>query len=512
VTQPTDTTQMAPPEHVDVLIVGSGISGIGAGCHLRREQPGKTFAILEARDSIGGTWDLFRYPGIRSDSDLQTFGYAFRPWTREKVIAPADEILEYLRETVAEYALEERMHFGYRVISADFSSETARWTVLVRHADGDELELTCAVLFAATGYYDYEAGFMPEYPGADDFAGQLIHPQHWPEDLDWTDKRVVVIGSGATAMTLIPAMAERAEHVTMLQRSPTYVVSLPSEDPIITGLKKVMSEQRAFRIARAFNIRRQAVFYALCQKQPKLMRRIIRAQAKAQLPDGYPVDVHFKPTYDPWDQRLCVVPNGDMFRALRTGSASIVTARIERLEADGIRLASGEFLSADIVISATGLNLFLFGGIELSVDGTVADLAQSVAYKAMMLSGIPNFAFAIGYTNASWTLKVDLVCEHLGRILAHMDAAGTDTFMPAPAQDAALELRPLLDFKAGYVQRAVAMLPKQATVEPWTVSMSYAVDRRRLIDSPVTDPALGFSRSPGRVRASETGSRTSLRR
>ncbi len=486
---------MTPPAHVDVLIIGAGISGIGAGAHLRREQPTKSFAILESRESIGGTWDLFRYPGIRSDSDLQTFGYAFKPWTREKVIAPAADILAYLRETVADYRLEEQIHFGYRVISADFSSTEAQWTVRIRNRDGAESEVTCAVLFAATGYYNYDGGFMPDFPGLADFAGQVIHPQQWPEDLDWSDKRIVVIGSGATAMTLIPALAETAQSVTMLQRSPTYVISLPSEDPIIAGLKKVMSEQRAFRIARGVNIRRQAVFYNLCQKHPKLMRRVIRAQTKAQLPDDFPVDVHFNPSYDPWDQRLCVVPNGDLFKALRQGSASIVTDRVERFASDGIKLSSGAFLPADIVISATGLNVFLFGGVELSVDSVPADLSQSVAYKAMMLSGIPNFAFSIGYTNASWTLKVDLVCEHLGRILAYMDATGYDILTPEPERDDALELRPLLDFSAGYVQRAVAQFPKQATREPWTVSMSYATDRKRLIDGPVEDPALHFSRA-----------------
>jgi cation diffusion facilitator CzcD-associated flavoprotein CzcO len=477
-----------------VLIVGSGISGIGAGCHLRREQPGKTFAILESREAIGGTWDLFRYPGIRSDSDLQTFGYAFKPWTREKVIAPANEILDYLRETVAEYRLEEQIHFGYRVVAANFSHADARWTVQVRDSAGETLELTCSVLFAATGYYNYEAGFLPDFPGAERFGGQLIHPQHWPEDLDYAGKRVVVIGSGATAMTIVPAMAETAAHVTMLQRSPTYVVSLPAEDPIITGLKKVLPERRAFAIARAFNIRRQAVFYSVCQRFPQLMRRVLRAQTKAQLPDDVPVDVHFKPKYNPWDERLCVVPNGDLFKALRNHTASIVTDHIRTFTETGIELASGASLEADIVISATGLNIFLFGGIEISVDERPVDLAQTVAYKAMMLSGIPNFAYAIGYTNASWTLKVDLVCEHLCRILAHLDATGADTFEPVLEAD--LELRPLLDFQAGYVRRAVNAFPKQATVEPWTVSMSYAFDRKRLLNDDVTDPALRFSRSP----------------
>ncbi|WP_249010615.1 NAD(P)/FAD-dependent oxidoreductase [Conexibacter sp. DBS9H8] len=484
---------VTPPAHVDVLIVGAGISGIGCGCHLRREAPEKTFAILESRDGIGGTWDLFRYPGIRSDSDLQTFGYQFKPWTRERVIAPADEILDYLRETVAEYNLSEEMHFGYQVLGANFDSDRARWTVQVRHRDGEELELTCSVLFAATGYYNYEQGYLPPFPGVEEFAGTLVHPQHWPEDLDYAGKRVVVIGSGATAVTLVPAMAKTAAHVTMLQRSPTYVISLPSEDPIIAGLKRVMSEQRAFRIARALNIKRQAIFYTLCQRQPALMRTIIRAQTKAQLPKHYPVDVHFKPRYNPWDERLCVVPDGDLFRALRHGDASIVTDQIDTFTPDGIRLRSGSLLPADIVVAATGLNVFLFGGVSLSVDGTPVDPADTVAYRAMLLSNIPNFAFSIGYTNASWTLKVDLVCEHLCRLLHHLDATGTDTFTPVP--DRPLQLRPLLDFQAGYVQRGVAQFPKQGSEEPWTIAMSYAADRRRLIDTPVTDPALRFGRA-----------------
>jgi monooxygenase len=481
------------PEHVDVLIVGSGISGIGMGCHLRREQPGKSFAILEARDAIGGTWDLFKYPGIRSDSDLQTFGFAFKPWTQEKVIAPASEILDYLNETVDEYRLREKIHFGYRVVSADFSSTEGRWTVRVQDRDGAESELSCSVFFAATGYYNYEGGFMPDFPGVERFSGQLIHPQHWPEDLDYAGKRVVVIGSGATAMTLIPAMAPTAGHVTMLQRSPTYVVSLPSEDPVITGLKKVMSEQRAFTVARAINIKRQAIFYDLSQRFPGVMKKLLRAQTKAQLPKDYPVDIHFKPNYNPWDQRVCVVPNGDMFKALRKGTASIVTDHVKTFTETGIELVSGETLEADIVVSATGLNVFLFGGVDLSVDGSPIDLSESVAYKSMMLSGVPNFAFSIGYTNASWTLKVDLVCEHLCRILAHMKQTGEDIFMPV--RDGDLELRPLMDFKAGYVQRSVAKFPKQATTEPWTVSMSWAADRKRLLQEPVTDPELHFSKT-----------------
>ncbi|MBO0768915.1 MAG: NAD(P)/FAD-dependent oxidoreductase [Solirubrobacterales bacterium] len=493
------TTVTAPPSHVDVLIIGAGISGIGAGAHLRRSAPQKSFAILEAREQIGGTWSLFKYPGIRSDSDLQTFGYQFKPWTAERVIAPGKDILAYLHETVADYDLADQIHFGYRVISADWSSADAHWSVRVQHGS-EELELTSSYLFSATGYYNYAGGYTPEFPGLENFAGQVIHPQQWPEDLDYKNKRVVVIGSGATAMTLIPAMADDAARVTMLQRSPTYVVSLPSNDPIIRALKKVMPEERAFNIARGINIKRQAIFYELCQRYPKVMRKVLMRQVKAQLPADYPIEPNFSPRYNPWDERLCVVPNGDLFKAIRAGKADVVTDRISAFEADGIRLESGKLLEADIVVTATGLDLQAFGGAELRVDGQSVDPGQTVAYKSMMLSGIPNFAFSVGYTNASWTLKVDLVCEHFCRILNHMDQTGTQVVVPEIG-DAQLERRPLLDFQAGYVQRRVNEFPKQATSEPWTVAMSYAADRKRLLDGPVTDPALKFSRAPVPVTA-----------
>ena len=483
----------APPAHVDVLIIGAGISGIGAGCHLRRNAPDKSFAIIESRDSIGGTWDLFKYPGIRSDSDLQTFGYAFRPWTASKVIAPAEEILAYLRDTVAEYRLDEAIHYGYRVIAADFHRHEALWHVTLRDRDGEETEVTAQFLFAATGYYDYDRGYQPVFPGQDDFAGQLIHPQHWPEDLDYAGKRVVVIGSGATAVTLIPAMADDVEHITMLQRSPSYVVSQPAEDPIITFLKKHLSDERAFAIARGFNIRRQSLVYQLCKRYPGFMRKVLINFVTQRLPEGYPVDVHFNPSYNPWDERLCVVPNGDLFKAIRQGKASVATGTIDHFDATGIVLASGEHLDADIIVSATGLNLKLFGGIEVSVEGEPVDFAQTVAFRSMMPSGVPNVVFALGYTNASWTLKVDLVCEHMTRILEHMDRTGQDTFVAEP--NGPLELRPLLDFQAGYVQRVLDQLPKQGGREPWTVAMRYATDRKRLIDGPVTDPELHFSRA-----------------
>jgi len=482
-------------DHVDVLIVGAGISGIGAAYHLKTRLPGKSFAILEGREAIGGTWDLFRYPGIRSDSDLHTFGYEFKPWTDKHAIAPADAILDYLRETVEENDIGRHIRFGHKVLGASWSTDDARWTVRVRRTDGGEpFELTCAVLFSAAGYYDYAAGFTPHFEGSEDFAGTILHPQQWPEDLDYAGKRVVVIGSGATAITLVPAMTDKAAHVTMLQRSPSYVITLPGQDPIANGLRRVFSDERAYALTRRLNIMRQRLVYDLSQRYPRVVRALLRAATKHQLPDGCDVDTHFKPSYDPWDQRLCVVPDGDLFKAIRAGRASVVTDRIERFTERGIQLASGAELEADIIVTATGLNLLALGGMELTVDGTDVQVGETLTYKSMMLSGVPNFAFAVGYTNSSWTLKVDLVCEHLCRMLAHMDSRGYDTMLPVN-DDPSIERRPLLDFQAGYVQRAIDRFPKQGSRGPWTVAMNYAADRKRLRHGPVEDPALRFTAS-----------------
>jgi cation diffusion facilitator CzcD-associated flavoprotein CzcO len=484
----------------DVLIVGAGISGIGAAYHLKTKLPGKTFAILEGREAIGGTWDLFRYPGIRSDSDLHTFGYEFKPWTDDDAIAGADKILAYLEETLQENDLARHIRFGHKILGANWSSRDARWTVRAQRTDtGEDIELTCGALFAATGYYDYEAGFTPHFEGRDDFAGQVIHPQHWPEDLDYSGKRVVVIGSGATAVTLIPAMADDAEHVTMLQRSPSYVMTLPAKDPIANGLRRVLPEKAAYRVTRRLNIWRQRFIYNLSRSRPELVKRAIRALTKAQLPAGYPVDTHFKPRYNPWDERLCAVPDGDLFKAISRGKASVVTDHIARFTERGILLESGAELDADIIVTATGLNLLAFGGMELTVDDEPVVLGDCLAYKSMMLSGVPNFAFSVGYTNSSWTLKVDLVCEHFCRMLAHMDRNGVDTVVPVA--DQAIERRPLLDFKAGYVMRAIDHFPKQGTSGPWTVAMSVKADRERLRKGPVEDPALRFAASGDRELA-----------
>ena len=451
--------------------------------------------------TIGGTWDLFRYPGIRSDSDLHTFAYEFKPWTSDNAIADGDEILDYLEETLDENDLGPYVRFGHRVLSADFSSADGRWTVCVERVDtGERFELTCGVLFSAAGYYDYASGYTPEFEGRSSFTGAVVHPQAWPEDLDHTGKRVVVIGSGATAVTLIPAMAGDAAHITMLQRSPSYVMSLPGKDPIANALRRVLPARTAYRITRRMNIARQRFIYDLSMRRPKLVRRLIRFMTKHQLPAGYAVDTHFKPRYNPWEERMCAVRNGDMFAAIRSGKASIVTDRIVRFTEHGILLESGQELYADIIVTATGLRMLAFGGMTLSVDGAAVDLADTLAYKSVLLSGIPNFAFAVGYTNSSWTLKVDLVCEHLCRLLSHMDAHGYDTVV-AVADDPTIRRRPLLDLHAGYVRRAVDAFPKQGSHGPWTMEMSYAADRERLRTGPVEDPALHFSVSPRRRQA-----------
>ena len=487
------------PEHLDVLVIGAGISGIGAARYLLTERPGTTFAVLEAREASGGTWDLFRYPGIRSDSDLQTFGYEFKPWTDPKAIASADKILHYLRETSTEYGVDAHIRYQHRVLDASWSTEEAHWTVEVERGDtGERVTLTAGWLFGATGYYDYAEGFTPQFAGRERFAGEIVHPQHWPEDLDYAGKRVVVIGSGATAVTLVPAMIEGgAEHVTMLQRTPTYIMPVPSEDKLANRLLSVFGQERGYALARQKNILKQRAVWQFCQTFPKTARTLIRSVNAKFLPEGFDVDTHFNPPYDPWDQRLCAVPDGDLFRAIRKGSASVVTDRIRSFTERGIELESGEELAADIIVTATGLNLQLFGGIAISVDGTALHAPDHVAYKGMMLSGVPNLAFAIGYTNSSWTLKVGLLCEHFCRLLEHMETQGYDVCVPEAPAD--LETRPLLDFAAGYVQRALDTLPRQGDRYPWRMSMSYKEDVRLVRGGDVVDENLRFSRASAKV-------------
>jgi cation diffusion facilitator CzcD-associated flavoprotein CzcO len=492
-----DLRRASRAEHLDVLIVGAGISGIGCAYYLQQHHPQRSYAILEARERIGGTWDLFRYPGIRSDSDLHTFGFEFKPWRSEYAIADGTAILDYIREAARENGIDGRIRTGHRVTAASWSSDQARWTVTVQDsASGEPSELTCHWLFAGTGYYHYDAGYTPEFPGISEYRGQLVHPQLWPEDLDYDGKRVVVIGSGATAVTLIPAMAPRAAQITMLQRSPSYIMSLPRRDAIANLANRLLGPARGYAFTRRKNIALQTGFYRFCQRFPRQARALLRRLTARQLPAGYPVDEHFRPRYDPWDQRLCVVPGGDLFRTIRQGKAEIVTDTIASFTPGGIRLASGRELDADIVITATGLRLLPLGGIEFSVDGRSVQLPSTLAYKGMMLSGIPNFAFLVGYTNASWTLKVGLVCEHFMRLLSHMDRAGYDQVTPTPDPDALSETAPLLDFSAGYVLRAVADFPRQGARAPWRLAMDPQRDRAVLRNGPVQDPALSFSRRP----------------
>ncbi|WP_354697916.1 FAD-containing monooxygenase EthA [Paraconexibacter sp. AEG42_29] len=492
----TITTASQKTDHVDVLIVGAGLSGIGAAWHLQDKRPGTSYAILEARAASGGTWDLFRYPGIRSDSDLSTFAYGFKPWTGEKAIADGPEILRYLRETAADAGIDQHIRYGHKVVRASWSSADAQWTVEAERTDtGDIVVLTAGFLFSASGYYRYDQGFAPRFEGVADFGGQVVHPQHWPEDLDVAGKKVVVIGSGATAITLVPALTDLDAQVTMLQRSPSYVLPLPATDPLADRLRRWFGDDRGHELTRRKNIWRQRRLYAFCQKHPKLSRRLIRRLTAKFLPDHVDVDTHFNPKYDPWDQRLCADANGSMFRALRAGTAQIATDGIQTFTPKGLKLTSGRELEADIVVTATGLNLQLFGGAELVVDGVPVPVADSLAYKGMMLSGVPNFAFAIGYTNSSWTLKVDLVCEHLCRLLEHMQARGLRSVVPTN-DDATMETRPLLDFSAGYVMRSLDQLPKQGATAPWHLAMDYREDVQHLVHGPVTDPALRFGYAP----------------
>jgi cation diffusion facilitator CzcD-associated flavoprotein CzcO len=474
-------------EHVDVLILGAGLSGIGAACHLRQECPQKTFAILEARDAIGGTWDLFRYPGIRSDSDMFTLGYRFRPWEGSKALADGASILSYVRETAREHDVERQIRFGHRATRAEWSSAEARWTVQARRSDtGENVLISCDFLYACTGYYRYDEGYTPQFEGRERFAGRFVHAQHWPEDLDCTGKRVVVIGSGATAVTLVPALAEQGAHVTMLQRSPSYILSLPATDVIADRLRGRLPPKLAYAIVRWKNVLLAMLNFQLSRRAPRAMRRLIRRLAQGQLPPGYDVDTHFNPDYNPWDQRLCLVPDGDLFKSLSSGDAQIVTDRIATLTERGVELQSGEELPADVIVAATGLNLLVLGGIELSVDGRAIDVGETLAYKGMMLCGVPNLALTLGYTNASWTLKADLVAQYVCRVLNHMDAQGAAICVPEPP-GSSVPTEPIIDLKSGYVLRAVDHLPRQAASAPWRLHQNYIKDVRLLRRGPLDD-------------------------
>ncbi|HEV2784296.1 MAG TPA: NAD(P)/FAD-dependent oxidoreductase [Actinophytocola sp.] len=481
-------------EHVDVLIIGAGLSGIGAARHLQAAFPDRTYTILEARDAIGGTWDLFRYPGVRSDSDMHTLGYRFRPWTQAEAIADGPSILRYIRDTATEAGIDRHIRFGHRVTCAAWSAEDARWTVDATHGE-ETVRFTATFLYSCTGYYHYDAGYLPEFPGIERFGGTVVHPQHWPAGLDYTGKNIVVIGSGATAVTLVPALADRAAHVTMLQRSPTYVAALPTEDATAIKLRRLLGARRAYSIVRWRNIILGTLFYQLSRRRPDIVKSMLRKAITRRLPPGYDVDTHFTPRYQPWDQRLCLAPDGDLFTAIRRGRASVVTDRIEEFTETGLRLASGARLDADIIVTATGLRLLALGGIRLTVDGRPVDLPETMVYKGMMLGGVPNFAFTIGYTNASWTLKADLVSEHVVRILRHLDTHGYTTCVPTNT-DPTITPQPLLDFQAGYVLRSVHEFPKSGSRPPWRLGMSYAHDLLNLRYGKLDDGTLRFSRHP----------------
>lgn len=478
--------------HVDVLIIGAGVSGIGIACHLRRNHPQRSYAILEKREVSGGTWDLFRYPGIRSDSDMHTFGYGFRPWASEDAIADGTAILDYVRATAAEYGVDEHIIYERKMVAAQWSSEQGIWTIdAVRQDTGETEQYTCNFVMLNVGYYDHDAGYQPDFAGLDSFKGEFVHPQHWPVGLDYAGKKIVIIGSGATAVTLVPTLAETAQHVTMLQRSPTYIVAQPKRDPIDLALRKVLPLSVAYPIVKWKNILKQVAIYKGSKAAPKVIRKgLIRKVAK-QLPKGYDVEADFGPRYNPWDQRLCLVPDGDLFAAIRNGSASVVTDRIERFTETGIKLRSGQELEADLVISATGLNMSAMGGVRVSIDGVPVDVSKLVVYRDSMASGVPNFAFTFGYINSSWTLKVDLGGQFICRLLSYMDEHGYTSVRPEIA-DPSMQLSRMFNFKAGYLERSAEQFPMQGSQRQWQVTMSYLSDRRALRKATFDTPELKF--------------------
>ena len=490
-------------EQVDVLIVGAGLSGVAAAYYIQTRLPSKSYAILDARDAIGGTWDLFRYPGVRSDSDMHTLGYSFRPWVNPKAIADGPAILSYVRETAAAYGIDRRIRYRHRATRASWSSADARWRVEVERRpeqpDGDapdqpaeRIEFTCNFLYLCTGYYDYTQGFTPDWPDRERFAGRIIHPQAWPDDLDYTGKRVVVIGSGATAVTLVPAMAERAAHVTMLQRSPTYIVARPSQDAIANWLRRRLPARPAHLLTRWKNIALGMYFFTLARRRPEFVKRNILRMTREQLGPDYDVEKHFSPRYNPWDQRLCLIPDADLFKAINAGKVSIVTDQIERFTATGIRTQSGEELPADIIITATGLNMRLMSGLRLEVDGAPVALGKTLAYRGLMYSGVPNLASSFGYTNASWTLKCELIAQYICRLLSYMDQHGYAQATPRRPVEPIEEL-PGVNLTSGYVRRALDALPRQGTRAPWKSYQNYALDVWNFRLSPLEDGALVFS-------------------
>jgi len=489
-------------EHFDVLIVGAGLSGIGAAYYVQRQCPSKSFAILEGRETMGGTWDLFRYPGVRSDSDMYTLGYQFRPWREAKAIADGPSILKYVRDTARDYGIDRKIRYGHRVTRASWSSPEARWTVETALPGGKLVQFTTKFLYMCSGYYDYAEGYMPGWPGMERYGGRIVHPQQWPDDLDYAGRRIVVIGSGATAVTLVPALAESAVHVTMLQRSPTYIVARPSEDVIANWLRGRVSARLAYGLVRWKNVLLQMYFYNLARRKPGKTKKGIMHLAKKALGPEYDVEKHFSPRYNPWDQRLCLIPDADLFLALRSGKASVVTDEIASFTEKGLRLQSGAELEADIIVTATGLKVKLLGGMQLLVDGVTATPSRAMTYKGMMYSEIPNLASAFGYTNASWTLKADLTAEYVCRLLNYMDARGYDYCTPR-RRDPSITEEPAITFTSGYIQRASDILPKQGSKKPWKLHQNYALDLLNLRFARVDDGTMEFTRIKQKGRAVE---------
>ena len=493
-TAPTEGWERMALEHFDVIIVGAGLSGIGAAYHLQAKCPGKRYAILEGRDAIGGTWDLFRYPGIRSDSDMYTLGYIFKPWREAKAIADGPSIRNYVCETAAENGIDRHIRFRHQVKRADWSSADARWTVEAETGPQQQrVRFTCNFLFMCGGYYDYAGGHDPVFEGRDSFKGQIVHPQFWPQDLDYANKNVVVIGSGATAVTLVPAMAKDAAHVTMLQRSPTYVVSRPAEDALANWLRARLPAKLAYALARWRNVLMGMLFFNMARKRPEKVKAGLIDMVRQELGPDYDVATHFTPRYNPWDQRLCLVPDSDLFQSIKSGQASVVTDRIARFTPKGILLESGRELDADIIVTATGLKLQLLSGLQVSVDGVAKTMSKTMSYKGMMYSDVPNLASSFGYTNASWTLKCDLTCDYVCRLINYMDRKVYDFCLPK--SDPAIEEMPWLDFSSGYIQRARDILPKQGMKKPWRLYQNYALDLVTLRYGAVDDGTMQFAKA-----------------
>ncbi len=482
-------------EYLDVIVVGAGISGISAGYHLGTNCPGKRYAILESRDSIGGTWDLFRYPGVRSDSDMETLGFGFRPWLGAKSISDGPSILQYVKDTAAHYGIDKHIRYAQRLTNASWNTETALWTVTVENSSTKAVHmLECRFLIMGTGYYKYTDTYRPEFAGSASFKGQIIHPQFWPEKLDYAGKQVLVIGSGATAVTIVPAMADKAAHVTMLQRSPTYFVSRPSKDVVAIGLRRILPERLAYNTTRWKNIIMQHFFFTQSQKRPKFFKNLLIKDVRKNLGSNYDIITHFTPRYFPWQQRLCLVPDGDFFNSLNSGKASVVTDTIDCFTDLGVKLASGKELPADIIITATGLKMEVMSGVQLVVDGKSIKLNETISYKGFMYSDVPNLASSFGYSNASWTLKADLICNYVTRLINHLDETGNDYCVAHPTNIEPLD-EPIMNLTSGYVQRALGSLPKQGATDPWKIHHNYFIDRKLMKFGDVADGVMAFSKA-----------------